>query len=85
MRSDSEIKSKLVELLQLEGDQRAQQIQALDRSDKSALQAKLVEHHSTRGMVAALYWVLGYEFKDIIESFVDPSVSGHEKARASES
>lgn len=84
MRSDAEIKGKLVELLQLEGDQRAQQIQALDRADKSALQARLVEHHSTRGMVAALYWVLGYEFKDIIESFVDPSVSVHEKARVAD-
>lgn len=75
MRSDTEIKAKIVELLQLEGDQRSQQIQALDKNDKAALQARLVEHHSTRGMVAALYWVLGYEFRDIIESFVDPSVA----------
>ena len=84
MRSDSEIKAKLVELLQLEGDQRSQQIQALDKQDKGALKARLVEHHSTRGMVAALYWVLGYEFKDIIEEFVDPSVSVHEQARVGE-
>lgn len=84
MRSDSEIKSKLVELLQLEGEQRSQQIQALDKSDIQALTTRLVEHHSTRGMVAALYWVLGYEFRDIIENFVDPSVSVHEKARADE-
>jgi hypothetical protein len=75
MRSDTEIKSKIVELLQLEGEQRSAQIQALDKNDKAALQARLVEHHSTRGMVAALYWVLGYEFRDIIESFVDPSVA----------
>ncbi len=82
MRSDTEIKVKLVELLQLEGDQRSEQIKALDRGDKIALQARLVEHHSTRGMVAALYWVLGYEFPDIIENFVDPSVSIHEKGRS---
>jgi hypothetical protein len=82
MRSDSEIKGKLVELLQLEGEQRSQQIQALDKNELNALKTRLVEHHSTRGMVAALYWVLGYEFKDIIENFVDPSVSVHEKARA---
>jgi hypothetical protein len=75
MRSDTEIKAKIVELLQLEGEQRSAQIQALDKNDKGALQTRLVEHHSTRGMVAALYWVLGYEFRDIIESFVDPSVA----------
>jgi hypothetical protein len=79
MRSDSEIKAKIVELLELEGDHRAQQIQALDRSDPAALKARLVEHHSTRGMVAALYWVLGYDFKDIIDHFVDPSVSQHQQ------
>lgn len=77
MRSDSEIKAKIVELLELEGEERSQQVQALDRSDPSALKARLVEHHSTRGMVAALYWVIGYDFKDIIENFVDPSVSMH--------
>ena len=77
MRSDSEIKAKLVELLELEGDQRAQQLQALDRADTAALKTRLVEHHSTRGMVAALYWVLGYDFKDIIEDFVEPSVALH--------
>jgi hypothetical protein len=79
MRSDSEIKAKIVELLELEGDQRSQQIQALDRSDTAALKARLVEHHSTRGMVAALYWVLGYDFRDIIEGFVDPSVTQHQQ------
>jgi hypothetical protein len=75
MRSDSEIKTKIIELLGLEGQQRSQQIQALDAHDPKALKSKLVEHHSTRGMVAALYWVLGYEFKDIIEGFTDPSVA----------
>jgi hypothetical protein len=65
--------------LELEGDQRSQQVQALDRADPTALKARLVEHHSTRGMVAALYWVLGYDFKDIIDHFVDPSVSQHHK------
>jgi hypothetical protein len=80
MRSDSEIKAKIVELLELEGDQRSQQIQALDRADPAALKARLVEHHSTRGMVAALYWVLGYDFKDIIEGFVDPSVTQHQQS-----
>ena len=75
MRSDTEIKAKIVELLQLEGEQRSLQVQALDRQDVAALKAQLVEHHSTRGMVAAMYWVLGYEFRDIIENFVDPSVT----------
>ena len=75
MRSDSEIKTKIIELLGLEGEQRAQQVKALDSKDGAALKMKLVEHHSTRGMVAALYWVLGYEFKDIIEGFTDPSVA----------
>ena len=75
MRSDSEIKSKLVELLELEGEQRAAQVEALGKNDAAALKAKLIEHHSTRGMVAALYWVLGYEFKDIVDQFVEPSVA----------
>jgi hypothetical protein len=77
MRSDSEIKTKLIELLGLEGEQRQQQMQALDGNDVSALKARLIEHHSTRGMVAALYWVLGYDFKDIVDNFVDPSVAAH--------
>lgn len=77
MRSDAEIKAKVVELLGLEGEERAKQIQELDKAETAALGARLVEHHSTRGMVAALYWVLGYDFKDIAKDFVDPSVAGN--------
>ncbi len=79
MRTDTDIKGKIAELLQLEGDQRKEQLEALDRADPSALRTRLVDHHSTRGMVAALYWALGYEFKDIIEQFVDPSVASHHR------
>ncbi len=76
MRSDSELKSKIVELLNFEGEQRSQQIKALDSGDLTALKMKMVEHHFTRGMVSALYWVLGYEFKDIVENFSLPQKSG---------
>jgi hypothetical protein len=74
MRSDSEIKTKIIELLSIEGEQRSEQVKALDSGDVSALKMRMVEHHFTRGMVSALYWVIGYEFKDIVENFVDKSV-----------
>jgi hypothetical protein len=45
MRTDSEIKNKLVELLGLEGEQRKAQIEALDRNDVHALKAQLIQHH----------------------------------------
>lgn len=74
MRSDADIKEKIVELLELEGDDKARQLDLLEKVDVAALKTRLVEHHSTRGMIAALYWVLGYDFKNIIDDFVEPSV-----------
>lgn len=74
MRSDSEIKAKILELLEIQGAARNEQMQALDKLDTAALKQVKCPHHSTRGMVSALYWVLGYEFKDIHELFVQGSV-----------
>lgn len=71
MRSDSEIKSKIIELLGVEGSDRSEQVQQLDRLDPAALDKVNIAHHSSRGMLCGLYWVLGYEFRDmarIIES-----------------
>lgn len=83
MRSDSEIKAKILELLDIEGGLRTEQMQALDKTDTAALQMVKCPHHSTRGMVSALYWVLGYEFKDIHELFVKGSVEPGEEAEDS--
>ena len=79
MRSDSEVKEKLVDLLGVQLELRAETMELLNKLDKKALGKTLVEHHSTRGMAAALYWVLGYDFKDIVEQFVDPSVAAHNR------
>ncbi len=71
MRSDSEIKTKIIELLGVEGSDRSEQVQQLDRLDPIALDKVNIAHHSSRGMLCGLYWVLGYEFRDmakIIES-----------------
>lgn len=71
MRSDSEIKAKVVELLGLEGDRRAEQIKAMDQLDIRALQTASVDSHSVRGMLSALYWSLGYSFADIRQHLVE--------------
>lgn len=71
MRSDSEIKTKIIELLGLEGNDRSEQVRQLDKLDPVALEKVNIAHHSSRGMLCGLYWVLGYEFRDmakIIES-----------------
>lgn len=79
MRSNAEVKDKLIDVLGVQLEERAKVIAQLDSLDKSVLKLKLVEHHSTRGMAAALFWVLGFEFKDIVDNFVDPSVAAHNR------
>ena len=87
MRSDSEVKAKIVELLELEGDERSELIQALDTLDVKALKKIRSEAHSVRGMLSALLWALGYSFADIRTNVVEPSLShaaAVEKAAAAE-
>lgn len=74
MRSDSEIKTKIVELLGIQGEQRSELIQAMDKLDITALQLGHVDTHSVRGMLSALYWALGYSFSDIREHLVERSL-----------
>lgn len=74
MRSDSEIKTKVVELLELEGDERAELVQAMDAMDIKALKKVKSDAHSVRGMLSALFWVLGYSFADIRTHVVEPSL-----------
>ena len=84
MRSDSEIKAKIVELLELEGDERSEMIQLLDAMDVKALNKAKSDAHSVRGMLSALFWTLGYSFADIRNNMVEPSLvregSSHLKA-----
>ena len=72
MRNDTEVKQKLIDVLDVSPEQRTEILQALEKLDTNVLSVKLIEHHSTRGMAAALFWVLGYKFKDIVDMFVDP-------------
>lgn len=74
MRSDSEIKAKVIELLELEGEERSAMVQALDALDVEALKKVKVEAHSVRGMLSALLWALGYSFADIRTNIVEPSL-----------
>ncbi|MBX9573281.1 MAG: hypothetical protein K2X77_30560 [Candidatus Obscuribacterales bacterium] len=74
MRSDSEIKAKVVELLELEGDDRSELIRAMDSLDTKALQMAKSRAHSVRGMLSALFWTLGYSFSDIRTQLVEPSL-----------
>lgn len=74
MRSDSEIKAKVVELLELEGDERSELIRAMDSLDTKALQMAKSRAHSVRGMLSALFWTLGYSFSDIRTQLVEPSL-----------
>ncbi len=74
MRSDSEIKSKVVELLELEGEERSDLIRAMDSLDTKALKKVRSEAHSVRGMLSALFWTLGYSFSDIRTYLVEPSL-----------
>lgn len=74
MRSDSEIKAKVVELLELEGEERSEMVQAMDALDIKALKKVKAEAHSVRGMLSALLWTLGYSFADIRTHLVEPSL-----------
>lgn len=75
MRSESEIKAKVVELLELEGDERAEIVRAMDALDTKALKKLTVDAHSVRGMLSALFWTLGYSFADIRNFMVEPTLS----------
>lgn len=81
MRTDTEIKTKIVELLELSGDDRTKFVEQLDKLDITALQVKCAESHSVRGMLSGLYWVLGYSFQDIREQLVERCLlpTGEEK------
>lgn len=74
MRSDSEIKAKVVELLDLQGDERSELIQGLDAMDVKVLKKVKSDAHSVRGMLSALLWTLGYSFADIRTNVVEPSL-----------
>lgn len=74
MRSDSEVKAKVVELLELEGDDRSELIRAMDALETKALQMAQSRAHSVRGMLSALFWTLGYSFADIRTQLVEPSL-----------
>lgn len=74
MRSDSEIKAKVVELLELEGEERSELICALDTLDIKALKRLKTNAHSVRGMLSALFWTLGYSFSDIRTHMVTPTL-----------
>lgn len=74
MRSESEIKAKVVELMDLEGDERSDLVQAMDAMDVRALLKVKAEAHSVRGMLSALFWALGYSFSDIRTHLVEPSL-----------
>ena len=74
MRSESEIKAKVVELMDLEGEERSDLVQAMDSLDVRALQKVKAEAHSVRGMLSALFWALGYSFADIRTHLVEPSL-----------
>lgn len=84
MRSDSEIKAKVVELLELEGDERSELIRAMDSLDTKALQMAKSRAHSVRGMLSALFWTLGYSFSDIRTQLVEPSLVRAESAQDDE-
>lgn len=84
MRSDSEIKGKVVELLELEGDERSELIRAMDSLDTKALQMAKSRAHSVRGMLSALFWTLGYSFSDIRTQLVEPSLVRAESAQDDE-
>ncbi len=75
MRSDSEVKAKIVELLELKGDERSELIQALDSLDLKALRRVKSDAHSVRGMLSALLWAVGYSFADIRTHVVEPSLT----------
>jgi hypothetical protein len=74
MRSESEIKAKVIELMDLEGEERSDLVQAMDALDVRALQKVKAEAHSVRGMLSALFWALGYSFADIRTHLVEPSL-----------
>ncbi len=71
MRSDSEIKAKIVDLLEFEGEKRSELVCALDTLDIKALLMASIDSHSVRGMLSGLYWTLGYSFSDIREHLVE--------------
>lgn len=83
MRSDSEIKAKIVELLELEGEERSRLIKQLDSQDVGALKGATAQAHSVRGMLSGLFWVLGYSFADIRAHLVEPSLQREQEEEGS--
>jgi len=75
MRSESEVKAKIVELLELQGEDRSELIQAMDTLDVKALNKLKTDAHSVRGMLSALFWALGYSFSDIRSHMVEPTLA----------
>jgi len=75
MRSESEVKAKIVELLELQGEDRSELIQAMDTLDVKALKKLKTDAHSVRGMLSALFWALGYSFSDIRSHMVEPTLA----------
>jgi hypothetical protein len=75
MRSESEVKGKIVELLELQGEERSELIQAMDTLDVKALKKLKTDAHSVRGMLSALFWALGYSFSDIRSHMVEPTLA----------
>ena len=75
MRSESEVKAKIVELLELQGEDRSELIQAMDTLDVKALKKLKTDAHSGRGMLSALFWALGYSFSDIRSHMVEPTLA----------
>ena len=84
MRSDSEIKAKVVELLELEGEERSELIRSMDSLDVKALKTDKARAHSIRGMLSALFWTLGYSFSDIRTNMVEPSLVREDEATSDE-
>lgn len=76
MRTYGEIKSKISDLLQVEGQEKERLMNALDSLDIAALRIGNVDTHSVRGMLSALFWTLGYSFNDIREHLVERSLTG---------
>lgn len=75
MRTDGEIKNKISDLLCVEGEEKERLMKALDSLDIAALRIGNVDTHSVRGMLSALFWILGYSFNDIREHLVERSLT----------
>jgi hypothetical protein len=75
MRSDAEIKNKIADLLAVEGEEKERLLTSLNEMSVEALKTGNVDTHSVRGMLSALYWMLGYSFNDIREHLVERSLT----------